>query len=123
MIEDQVRLTAANQAKTHADPGIVGARMTHRWVERQRHANAALAVSCLKRFRDRNPIDGKMIESELILGIEGDARVIGERGAFQIDKTVPADCADSVAAQQLKPLLCRLWDFCGSDNERADEIG
>jgi hypothetical protein len=34
MIEDQVRLTPANQPKTHADASIVSARMTHRRIER-----------------------------------------------------------------------------------------
>lgn len=58
------------------------ARVTDRRIKRQRHADGALAIGCLKRLGDRDPIDRKMIEREFVLRIERDARVVREGGAF-----------------------------------------
>ena len=69
MIKDQIRLASADQPEAHADAGIIGPRMAHRRIERQRHADAALDVSRLERFRDRNPIHGKMIEREFVFPV------------------------------------------------------
>ena len=86
-------------------------------------ANEAFPVPRLKRFRNRNAIDGKMVEGEFVFRVERDARVVGERRAFQINEAVPADRARRIHTKELKPLLGWLWDFRGTYDERAHQIG
>lgn len=76
MLKDQLGIASAYQAKAHADPGVVRARVTHGRIEGEGDADAAFPVPRLKDIRNRNSIDCEMVEGELVLGIQRNARIV-----------------------------------------------
>ncbi|MDF2119103.1 hypothetical protein PY365_26385 [Roseiarcaceae bacterium H3SJ34-1] len=104
VIEDELGLTSADEPKAHCNAGIIISGVPNRRIECERHTNAAFAVSILKRFRNRNPVNSKMIKGEFIFGVETHTGIVRKSGTLEIDKAMTDNCTGCNVPEWLEPL-------------------
>jgi hypothetical protein len=119
VLEDELWRTPSHQPKTHPKTGIVGAGMTDRRIVSERHRDRAATGLGLEQVRDRDFLDGEMIDRQFVLGVEHDSRVVGIGGALEVYLPVTAHREHRINAEAAEALFRRFGNSCGADQQRS----